>query len=74
MSKVILEFDMYEDREAYEHALSGSKYLAVLQEFDNYLRGRLKYEELPEAVHEALSAARNRLHEEANGMGVSVWS
>ena len=74
MAKVILEFDLYEDREAYEQAVNGSKYLAVLQEFDNYLRGRLKYEELPESVAEALGAARSKLHEEASGMGVSVWN
>lgn len=74
MAKVTLEFDLYEEQEAYNDALNGSKYLGVLQEFDNYLRGRLKYEEeLPEAIREALEAARSRLHEEANGMGVSVW-
>jgi uncharacterized protein YbjQ (UPF0145 family) len=65
---------MYEDEDAYQHAINATKYLGALQEFDNYLRGRLKYEELPEAVYEALNAARQRLHEEANTMGASIWS
>lgn len=74
MATVTLTFDLYEDQDAYNDALNATKYKAALQEFDNYLRGRLKYEELPEAVHEALQAARERLHQEANDMGVSVWS
>lgn len=73
MSKIILEFDLYEDREAYEDALNGSKYRGILQEFDNYLRGRLKYEELPEQIQEALQAARDKLHEEASSSGASIW-
>lgn len=63
MSKGILEFDLYEDREAFEVAQNGSAYLGILQEFDNYLRGRLKYEDLPEAVDKALQDARDKLHE-----------
>lgn len=74
MAKIMLEFDLYEDREAYEDALNGTKYRAILQEFDNYLRGRLKYEELPELIQEALQAARSKLHEEAADSGASIWS
>lgn len=74
MAKVILEFDIYEEQDAYQNALSGTKYLGILQEFDNYLRNRLKYEELPSDVHTALSEARARLHEEAEGRGASIWN
>lgn len=69
MSKVILEFDMYEDQEAYKHALNAGKYIAALQELDNYLRGRLKYEELPENVANALQEVRDKLHDN----GFSIW-
>lgn len=73
MAKVILEFDMYEDQDEYRYAINGGKYLGTLQELDNYLRGRLKYEELPDDVAKALQEVRDRLHEEANGHGISVW-
>lgn len=73
MAKVILEFDLHEDRESYHQALNGTKYLAVLQEFDNYLRGKLKYEELPDVVADALQKARDYLHSEANDRGFSLW-
>lgn len=74
MAKVILEFDKYEEQEGYRDAINGTIYLGILQEFDNYLRGRLKYEELPSEVHTALADARTRLHEEADASGVTIWS
>ena len=74
MGKVILEFDSFEEQEDMAQAMNGGKYLAALQEFDNYLRGRLKYEELSQEVDAALQAARDKLHEEMNSMGVSLWS
>ena len=73
MAKVILEFDLYEDSESYHHAINGTKYLAVLQEFDNYLRSKLKYEELPDVVADALQKARDHLHSEASDNGFSLW-
>lgn len=73
MAKVILEFDAYEDQEAYRHALNGTKYLAALQELDNFLRGRLRYEELPESVADALQEVRDKLHSECNDNGFSIW-
>lgn len=63
MPKVTLSFSLPEESEDFECARNGSALSGILQEYDNYLRGRLKYEELPEAVHEALQAARDKLHE-----------
>lgn len=59
-----LEFNLDEpyEREAHMMALRGSSYKSALDEMNNYLRGRLKYEELPESVTEALQAARDHLN------------
>jgi hypothetical protein len=47
MSKVILEFDLYEDQEDYKDALKGSSYKRFIEEFDNTIfRKALKYESL----------------------------
>lgn len=69
MAKMIMEFDYYEDREEFEMAQKGGAFHSALHELDQYLRGRLKYEELPDAVHEALQAVRDRLHSEVSDVG-----
>lgn len=42
--KVILEFDLPEETDLYQHAMNGTRYLYVLQELDNELRSLVKYE------------------------------
>lgn len=73
MPKITLEFDSIEDAEELNVALNGGKYLAALQELDNYLRGRLKYEDLPEEIDTALQLARDKLHEELNSYNLTLW-
>ena len=72
MPKNTLEFNLPEDREELNHALNAGAYISALQDIDNYLRGRLKYEELDEPVREALQAARDYLHNEACA-DFSLW-
>jgi hypothetical protein len=66
MPKAQLSFDLPEDQQEFDNAVKGGHYLGVIEEFDNYLRGRLKYEELTEEVHEALQKARDKLWEIRN--------
>lgn len=66
----ILKFKLPEDRGEFEAAQKGGAYKGALQELDNYLRGRLKYEELTEEVSTALQAVRDKLHEECD----DIWS
>lgn len=61
--KAILEFNLPEESVEHLLALRGDAYKYALDDMDNYLRTRLKYEELPDAVVEALQAARNKLNE-----------
>lgn len=58
-----LEFDMYEDREEFEMAYKGADYHSALMGLDEYLRGRLKYEDLNANVNAALQATRDKLRE-----------
>lgn len=61
--KAILEFNLPQDEVEHQLALNGANYKIALDEMDNYLRNRLKYEELDDKVYEALQLARNTLTE-----------
>lgn len=63
MSRAILVFRLPQEEGEFESAQKGGRYLSMLADMDNYLRARLKYEELPEPVHAALQDARDKLHE-----------
>lgn len=72
MSKGKLEFDLPEEREEFELAQNAGKYAYVLYEYDQFLRGKVKYapDTMPEDVHKALEEAREKLWEIANQEGV----
>jgi hypothetical protein len=72
--KAVLKFDMtdYDDKLEFEIAVNGKNFLATLWELDQYLRGRLKYEDLPEIVYKALEETREHLHEELSHNGASL--
>lgn len=61
--KAILEFNLPEESVEHLLALRGDAYKYALDDMNNYLRARLKYEALSDAVAEALQAARDKLNE-----------
>ena len=63
MSKVILKFDLPEEREEYENAYNGNKTVAIIEEMDNFLRGKLKYQELTDEQEKIYSEIREKLFE-----------
>ncbi len=63
MPKAILEFSLPEENEEFDSAKNGGLYKSVLWELDQYLRGRLKYETLPDPIHDALQLTRDKLWE-----------
>ena len=67
-----LDPDDPDDRDKLELMQHGWKYRSIIQEMDNYLRGRLKYEELPDKVHDALQTARDRLYQIADDHDTTV--
>lgn len=59
----ILKFDLPEERSQFQDACDGRKLRGAAQEFDNYLRDRLRYEEMPDIVDETLSDIRDKLYD-----------
>jgi len=61
--KAYLIFNLPEEREEFHYAQKGIDYSIALDEVDNHLRNRLKYEQLSDEVYEALEQVRNVLQE-----------
>lgn len=62
--KASLIFKLPEEKEEFDNALNGTNYRGALEEVDNYLRSRIKYEDLDEPVRVALEAVRVKIREE----------
>ncbi len=75
MAKAILEFDLNEpdDREEHKRMLKSLDIMLVLWDYDNYLRGQLKYNEdgLTDQQYEVLEKARSEFYDILNKHGVS---
>lgn len=46
MSKIIMEFNIPEEREEYEHAYLGIARSIIIDELDNWLRSLTKYQDI----------------------------
>jgi hypothetical protein len=76
MPKVTMEFNLPEETEEFKDAQEGSALLGAIQEFDNQLRGIVKYggePEYTEAQIEIYDKVRDMLREHLNSAGLSVW-
>jgi hypothetical protein len=71
--KATLSFELPEEREEFEAATKGSAYKATLTDLDNYLRSRLKYEDLPEDVHDAIQKTRDKLTSLCEENGTPIY-
>jgi len=60
--RATLSFKLPEELEAFDAARAGHEWKAVVDEYDQFLRNKLKYEEHPKAVVEALAMARKQLN------------
>jgi hypothetical protein len=68
--KVTIEFNLPTESQEYQHALNGSKYLAVLQEVDNLLRGYMKYEDKTTID---IKEVRDMIYDVASDKNVVIW-
>jgi len=59
--KAILEFNLPEENEEFETASNGWKYKSLLWDFDNYLRSKLKYENLNDNEYTVYEKTRDHL-------------
>ena len=62
MSKVILEFDSFEDADEIKDCMNGSKWRMLVTELDNYYRNIYKHSDNDNEV-EMAEKVRNKLHE-----------
>lgn len=56
-----LSFTLPEEQEEFENAAHGGRYKSALQEFDNYLRGEIKYTDHPQGEADLLQKIRDNL-------------
>lgn len=70
--KAVLEFNLPEDQDDFDTATNGWKYRSVLCDIDNFLRSKLKYEELPPGEDIAFEKARTELWNLVNEHKVDI--
>ena len=61
--KAVLEFSLPEESEEHMYAVNGIKYAIAIDEVDNKLRAKLKYEELSDEQIHAFEAVRVMIRE-----------
>jgi len=59
--KATLTFNLPQEDHEYSNAVDGSKMRSVLWDLDQWLRAKLKYEELSDDKHDAFKATRDEL-------------
>lgn len=65
--KAILEFNLPDEKSDFLVAQKGSKYLSMINEFENYLRKIYKYEEHSEEVSQKIDEIRTHFYEIFHG-------
>ena len=63
MPTATLTFMLPEEEIAFNDAMNGARWHGIVFDFDEYLRRRLKYEDLPEAVDMSVECARTTLRD-----------
>lgn len=68
----ILKFNLPEEQSEFNLAIKGVDYSSVLHEFDQYLRNKLKYEDLPDDKHDTYQEIRDKLYEIVNEYKIEI--
>jgi hypothetical protein len=61
--KATLTFNLPEEDHEYSNAVDGSKMRSILWDLDQWLRAKLKYEELTDGKYDAFKETRDHLRE-----------
>lgn len=59
--KAILEFDLPEDTTDFQAAINGSNYRSAIWDYDQWLRSKMKYNELTDETYKAYDTCRKEL-------------
>jgi len=70
--KATLQFDLPEETEDFDIATNGWKYRSVLCDIDNFLRSKLKYEDLSPGEDEAYEKTRTELWNLINEHNIDI--
>lgn len=73
MPKATLEFNLPEENQEFDTARQGVDFKIALQDLDNWLRGKLKYEEISATEAVIFQKVRDQLHEFCQDNDVSLY-
>lgn len=77
MPSATLKFNLPEEENEYNDAVNGGKYVSIIQELDNYLRGIIKYEDASNAKeklrHQHFQEVRDKIHELLNHYRLDIF-
>lgn len=59
--KAVLEFNLPEDQDDFDTAINGWKYRSIIWDINNFLRSKLKYNELSSEQREVYDKIRTEL-------------
>ena len=71
--RATLSFDLPEEREELESALFDYRAASTVREFDEWIRGEIKWGQHPTLIDEELQRVRDRLYEIAGENGFEIW-
>jgi len=72
MPSITINFT-HEEKEQFEDCYNGANYKSVIEETDNYLRNKIKYNDLPSEIEAIYQEVRDFLHQELRDAGLSVF-
>jgi len=74
MPKAILEFNLPEENSEFKEATNACSFKAAIQDFDNFLRSKLKYDDsLTDAQYKIYDEVRTKLYEELNDNDLTLF-
>jgi hypothetical protein len=72
MPKVTIEFNTIDEQHELELCINASKWFNIVWDYSEYLRTKLKYDELSDDAYKAIEEAREKLHELLNDEGLKI--
>jgi hypothetical protein len=72
MPKVTIEFNTIDEQHELELCINASKWYSIVWDYSEYLRTKIKYDELSDDAYKAIEQAREKLHELLNDEGLKL--
>jgi len=72
MAKVTIEFNSIEEQHELELCINASKWYSIVCDYSEYLRTKIKYDELSDDTYKFIKEAREKLHELLNDEGLKL--